>query len=153
MQSKLWEFYYDEIFDGHGRSINALLTILINILNFQMLAINVLTVKTPRWFFILFPWFQSMNSDDIHCILSTISVVSFIRFSFKTFIDLQWVWLYYWLWHANELWWMAWGFVFRVIVGSCVNAAAVPTEQGTEVRVYEKTLSGMFPFCDDWNAD
>lgn len=49
---------------------------------------------------------------------------------------------------------MAWGFVFRVIVGSCVNVAAVPTEQGAEVQVYEKTLSrGVFPFSDDGNAD
>ena len=39
-------FHYYKIFDGDGRSINALLTILINISNFQVLVISVLIGKT-----------------------------------------------------------------------------------------------------------
>ena len=80
------KFQHDEMFDGAGRSIIALLIIFINGCDFRMLVISVLIVELKRWFFIslaMVRFHVRIMITYIVFILSTIFVISFVGFSSK----------------------------------------------------------------------
>ena len=80
------KFHHDEIFDGAGRSINALFTIFISGWDFRMLVVSVLVVEWQRWFFIslvVVRFHVRIMITYIVFILSIIFVFGFVGFSSK----------------------------------------------------------------------
>lgn len=64
------KFHHDEMLEGAGRSINALLTIFSSGWDFRILVIKVLIVELQRWFFMSLVVVRVHVGiyDDVHCI-------------------------------------------------------------------------------------
>lgn len=80
------KFHHDEMFEGAGRSMNALLIIFISGCDFRMLVIKVLVVEVQRLFFmslVVVKFHVRIMTMYIAFILSTIFVIGFVGFSSK----------------------------------------------------------------------
>lgn len=79
------KFHHEEMFEGAGRSINALLISLNSGWDLRMLVITVLVVEVQRWFFmpLVTVRVRVRIMTYIVFILSTIFVVGFLGFSSK----------------------------------------------------------------------